>query len=34
MFGAFVALNTEIKSILQMTIGFGLKIAAGPNRRI
>jgi hypothetical protein len=34
MFGAFVAQNTQIKSILQMTTGSGLKIAAGPNRRI
>jgi hypothetical protein len=34
IFGAFVAQNTEIKSVLQMTTGFGLKTAAGPNRRI
>jgi hypothetical protein len=30
MFGAFVAHNTEIKSSLQVTTGFDLKIAAGP----
>jgi hypothetical protein len=34
MFGAVVAQNTEIKSLLQVTTSFGLKIAADPNRRI